>query len=101
MKVNKNIEKPSNIIGLPMLEFVFLAGYFFSLIFVYNILGTFNVHPNYWYLVFVILSTWGIYLLLKWASKNKYPGFLVSYLSFKFLQSKNLDIHKFKITIKK
>jgi hypothetical protein len=101
MKVNKNIEKPSYVLGLPIQEFIILVGYFLSLFILNNILGSFGLLLGLWFWLFLVFSCWGFYLLLKWGARQNYPGFLLSLFSFRFLQGKKIQLRQFKITIKK
>jgi len=100
MKVNKSIEKPSHVLGLPMQDFIILLGYFGILFILNNILGSFGLYFGYWFYIFLIFSTWGIYIILKWAGTKKYPGYLISLFSFKSLQGKNIEVRNFTIKIK-
>ena len=101
MKVNKHIEKPSYIIGLPVQEFVVLVGYAFVIFFLNNVLGSFGLLLGYWFYIFLVFSTWGFYLLLKWGARQNYPGFLISYFSFKVMQRRKIELKQFSILIKK
>ena len=101
MKVNKTIEKPSHVIGLPLQEFIILLGYFLLLFLLNNILGSFGLQLGLWFYVFLIFSLWGLYLLLKWGARQQYPGFLLSIFSFRFLQTKKIELRNFNIKIKK
>jgi len=101
MKVNKHIEKPSYIIGLPAQEFIVLVGYAFTLFFLNNILGSFGLLLGYWFYLFWVFTTWGMYLVLKWGARQNYPGFLISYFSFKVMQGKKIELKQYSILIKK
>ena len=101
MKVNKHIEKPSYIIGLPAQEFIVLIGYFFALFVLNNILGSFGLLLGYWFYLFLFFTTWGMYLVLKWGARQNYPGFLISYFSFKVMQGKKIELKHYSILIKK
>lgn len=101
MKVNKHIEKPSYIIGLPVQEFIILIGYFFAAFVFNNILGSFGILFGYWFYLFLFFTTWGLYLTLKWGARQNYPGFLISFFSFKVVQGKKIELKQFSISIRK
>jgi len=100
MKVNKNIEKPSYVLGLPIQEFIMLVGYFLSLFILNNIVGSFGLVLGIWFWLFLLFSSWGLYILLKWGAKQNYPGFLLSLFSFRLIQGKKIELKKFKISVK-
>lgn len=101
MKVNKHIEKPSYVLGLPIQEFIILVAYFLALFIINNILGSFGLSLGIWFWLFLIFSTWGFYVLLKWGSRQNYPGFLLSLFSFKVLQGKKIEIRRFNLSNRK
>lgn len=101
MQVNKNIEKPSYVLGLPMQEFIFLAVYFFGLIILNNLVKAFGLTLTGWFWLFLIITTWALYLILKWGARQNYPGFLFSYFSFTLKQPKKIEIKRTKIKVVK
>ncbi|MHB8260121.1 MAG: hypothetical protein ACYDCN_13125 [Bacteroidia bacterium] len=101
MIVNKNIEKPAYVFGVPASEavaipilfmIILVIGIFIQSVFGIQVLGK---------LMFVdILLAWGSFLVLKWASKQKYPGFLFSILAYKFSQKRKIEPKGFRIKLK-
>ena len=100
MKVPKTITKPSYILGLPQTDFYIMLGYAMGTMFLSNALLSFGVNLKFWGYLFVIFSTWALYIFLRWGSRQNHPGFIFSFIAFKWLQAKKITASGFKIKIK-
>lgn len=100
MKVPKTITKPNYVFGVPQVDFYILLGYLMGSMFLVNLLLTFGIHLKYWGYLFVIFSTWGLYIYLRWGSRQNHPGFMFSWFSYKFLQPGKIIAQGFKIEVK-
>jgi len=99
MKVSKAVSKPSYIIGLPQTDFLIWLGYTMISMFINNALMSFGVSLKFWGYIFIIVTSWSVFLLLKWGAKQNHAGFILSYLSFRFLQPKKVTTSGFSIKV--
>ena len=100
MKVPRVISKPSYIMGLPAVDFYVVLIYFIVLMFLNNIMLTFGVNFGLWGYIFIIFSTWGIYIFLRWGARQSHPGFIFSYIAHRFMQPKKVTAAGYKIKVK-
>lgn len=99
MKTFKAIEKKAQLLGLPMQDmFALLFG--LSLAMVLGIVLNFFVPVTKYYFFVVMLSTVGAFFSLKRINKSKHPSFLFSYFSYRFLQTRRIEIRNQKRVIK-
>jgi hypothetical protein len=94
MKVPRTISKPSYVFGLPQTDFRLLLAWFTGTFILNNLLQTFGVPLKLFGWAFIALSTWALFLYLRYGAKQNYPGFLSSKISYLFFQPKKISASK-------
>ena len=89
MKTFRTIEKQAQLLGLPMTD-LFALSFIMSLAIVFGIVLNFMIPMSKYYFWGVILSAGVAYLLLKRMNRNKHPSRIFSYLSYRFLQPRQV-----------
>jgi len=101
MIVNKNIEKPTYVFGVPASEAVVIPILFMTILVIgIFIQSVFGLQVLGKIMLVDLLLAWSSFLILKWASKQRYPGFLFSILAYKFSQKRKIEPKGFRIKIK-
>ena len=100
MKTFRTIEKQAQLLGLPMTD-LFALLFVMSLAIIVGIVLNFMVPMSKYYFWGVILSAGLAYLLLKRLNKQKHPSRLFSYLSYRFLQPRQILVMTGKLRIKR
>lgn len=87
MKVSKSLEKPTRIMGMRMQELGLYVSLLISLISLTSIARSIVPVPRFVYILIllVLLASW---LVLRWGESKKHPSFLLSIISWVFLQPK-------------
>ena len=91
MKTFRTIEKQAQLLGLPMTD-LFALLFVMSLAIVIGIVLNFMVPMSKYYFWGVILSAGVAYLLLKRLNRQKHPSRMFSYLSYRFLQPRQVTV---------
>ena len=99
MKTFRSIEKQAQLLGLPMTD-LFVLSFVMSLAIVLGIVLNFMVPMSKYYFWSVILFTGLGYLLLKRLNRHKHPSRIFSYLSYRFLQPRQVVIRSDRTRIK-
>ena len=99
MKTFRSIEKQAQLLGLPMTD-LFALLFVMSLAIVIGIVLNFMVPMSKYYFWGVILSAGVGYLLLKRLNRNKHPSRIFSYLSYRFLQPRQVVVRSDRTRIK-
>jgi len=99
MNIPRTITKPSYVFGLPQSDFRILLIWFVGLFMLNNLLQTIGVSIRFYGWLFIVLSTWALFIYLRFGARQNYPGFLSSSLSFHFFQGKRIANNGFKIQI--
>ena len=89
MKTFRSIEKQAQLLGLPMTD-LFALLFVMSLAIVIGIVLNFMIPMSKYYFWGVILSAVLAYLLLKRLNRQQHPSRLFSYLSYRFLQPRQV-----------
>ena len=110
MKTFRSIEKQAQLLGLPMTD-LFALLFVMSLAIVFGIVLNFMIPMSKYYFWGVILSAGLAYLLLKKLNRQQYPlvgtpmgkhpSRLFSYLSYRFLQPRQVVVKRGKLRIKR
>ena len=105
MKTFRSIEKQAQLLGLPMTD-LFALLFVMSLAIVIGIVLNFMIPMSKYYFWGVILSAGLAYLLLKKLNRRQYPlgkhpNRLFSYLSYRFLQPRQILVKMGKLRIKR
>lgn len=90
MKVQKSLEKPTRILGMRMQELGLYVCLLIGLITLASIARTIVPVPRavYAVILFLLVVSW---LVLRWGERHKHPSFLVSMISWKLLQPKQVN----------
>lgn len=91
-KVYKIVEKKGQVFGLPFIDLGLIVLYFVGFIIAIIVLKMFKVNVPKGMLIFNMISTIFLVSFLKYLNKKKHPSFLISFISFKFLQPKHLTL---------
>ena len=100
MKTFRTIEKQAHLLGLPMTD-LFALSFVMSLAIVLGIVLNFMIPMSKYYFWGVILSAGAAYLLLKRLNRNKHPSRIFSFLSYRFLQPRQVAVKSDKLRIKR
>jgi hypothetical protein len=100
MKVPRTITKPTYVLGLPQSDFRLLLAYFILGFVLNNLIQTFGIPVKFWGLLFIGISTWVLFIYLRYGARQNYPGFLSSSLSYMWLQGKQISVNKYRIEIR-
>ena len=100
MKTFRTIEKQAQLLGLPMTD-LFALSFVMSLAIVIGIVLNFMVPMSKYYFWGVIFSAGVAYLLLKRLNRKKHPSRMFSYLSYRFLQPRQVIVKSDKLRIKR
>lgn len=102
MEVNKHIEKPAYVFGVPSNEALVIPLLFIVILIlgiaIQNITG---LQILGWVMILDFFLAWILFIVLKWASKQRYPGFLFSIIAYKFMQKRKIEPQGFKLKIQK
>jgi len=101
MKVPRTITKPSFVFGIPQSDFRLILAWFILLFILNNLLQTFGVPVRFYGYLFILSSTWALFIYLRYGARQNYPGFLSSSLSYRFLQAKKISNRVFTIQTEK
>ena len=100
MKTFRSIEKQAQLLGLPMTD-LFALLFVMSLAIVIGIVLNLMIPMSKYYFWGVIVSSSLGYLLLKRLNRKKHPSRLFSYLSYRFLQPRQVVVKSDKLRIKR
>ena len=100
MKTFRSIEKQAQLLGLPMTD-LFALLFVMSLAIVFGIVLNFMISMSKYYFWGVILSAGLAYLMLKRLNRKKHPSRMFSYLSYRFLQPRQVVVKSDKLRIKR
>lgn len=89
-KVYKIVEKKGQVFGLPLLDLALSVLYFVTFTIGIVIVGMFTKVSGKFFLADIV-STILLILFLKYLNKKKHPSFLLSFISFTYLQVKQLN----------
>lgn len=89
-KVFKIVEKKGQVFGLPLLDLGITFLYFIVFTMGIVVVGFF-VPVSGKYFLADLASTILLIIVLKYLNKKKHPSFLLSFISFKYLQLKQLN----------
>lgn len=101
MLVNKNLEKPATILNIPVRDMLLIGILFAFCIIIGYILMAIGLVSVLMVWGLAIGVAWCAFILLSWASRQNYPGFLLSYISYRFLQPKKIDVKGYYVSLKK
>ncbi|UOQ75241.1 hypothetical protein [Hymenobacter cellulosilyticus] len=91
MRSYKSIERPAQVLGMNIQDLGIMVGLFIGSVLLLGFLGMAVKIPRLVYLL-VILAELGLILGLRYLSKRQAPGFLMSWLSFTFIQPRRLAV---------
>ena len=100
MKTFRTIQKQAHLLGLPMTD-LFALLFVMSLAIVFGIVLNFMIPMSKYYFWGVILSAGLAYLMLKRLNRQKHPSRMFSYLSYRFLQPRQVIVKSDKLRIKR
>ncbi len=105
MKTFRTIEKQAQLLGLPMTD-LFALSFIMSLAIVFGIVLNFMIPMSKYYFWGVILLAGLAYLMLKRLNRQQYPlgkhpSRMFSYLSYRFLQPRQVAVKSDKLRIKR
>ncbi|RYC66563.1 hypothetical protein EQG79_28630 [Spirosoma sordidisoli] len=90
MKVQKSLEKPTRILGMRMQELGLYVCLLIGLITLASLARTIVPVPRAVYAVILILLVLS-WLVLRWGERHKHPSFLISMISWAWLQPKQVN----------
>jgi len=90
MKVQKSLEKPTRILGMRMQELGLYVCLLVGLITLASLARTVIPVPRSVYAIILILLVLS-WLVLRWSERNKHPSFLISMISWTWLQPKKVN----------
>lgn len=90
MRVQKSLEKPTRILGMRMQELGLYVCLLIGLITLASLARTIVPVPRAVYAVILILLVLS-WLVLRWGERHKHPSFLISLISWTWLQPKRVN----------
>lgn len=99
MKVNKHIEKPAYILGVPVGEFFLVAILFIAMLVLSVLAGSFGFPYMKTLIAIGFFISWSLFLFVKWGNSKNYPGYILSIISFRFLQKRKINVKGYYIQI--
>lgn len=91
MRTFKSIERPAQVLGIPIQDLGFVALLLIGGGMLLGILSMFLHISGKAYLVLVVLVI-GLFIWLRWLAKHRPPGYLMGLLSYKLQQPKRLTL---------
>ncbi|KAA5539645.1 hypothetical protein [Adhaeribacter rhizoryzae] len=91
MRSYKSIEKPAQVLGMNIMDLGLVVGLFIGSILLLGFLNMLIHIPRLVYLVVFLLEI-SLVLFLRFLTKTRPPGFLISWLSFKFVQPRRIAV---------
>ena len=90
MKVQKSLEKPTRILGMRMQELGLYVSLLIGLITLASLARTIVPVPRavYGIILVLLVVSW---LVLRWGERHKHPSFLISIISWTWLQPKKVN----------
>lgn len=89
MKVQKSLEKPTRILGMRMQELGLYVCLLIGLITLASLARSVIPVPRAVYVVILAMLVFS-WLVLRWGERHKHPSFLISFISWAFLQPKRV-----------
>ena len=92
LKNYKIVEGQTKIFGINFDDLKILGAVVGCIFAIPSILDIFryNLGPNFYLIGITVALT--LFIILSWANKKKYPGFLLSYISYKSQQSRKITV---------
>lgn len=90
MKVQKSLEKPTRILGMRMQELGLYVSLLIGLITLASLARTIVPVPRAVYGIILVLLVMS-WLVLRWGERHKHPSFLISIISWTWLQPKKVN----------
>lgn len=91
MRTFKSIERPAQVLGIPIQDLGFVALLLIGGGILLGVLSMLLPIPSKSYLVLLLLTA-GLFFGLRWLAKHRPPGFLMGWLSYKIRQPKRLTL---------
>jgi hypothetical protein len=91
MRSYKSIEKPAQVLGMNIMDLGLVVGLFICSVLLLGFLNMLVHVPRLVYLMVFLLEI-NLVLVLRFLTKTHPPGFLISWLSFKFVQPRRIAV---------
>ncbi|WP_026461337.1 hypothetical protein [Adhaeribacter aquaticus] len=100
MRSYKSIEKPAQVLGMNIMDLGLAVGLFIGSVLLLGFLNMLVSIPRLVYLAVFLLEV-GLILVMRFLTKTHPPGFLVGWLSFRYVQPRRISVGSIPVAAKK
>lgn len=91
MRSYKSLERPAQILGMNLVDLGLVVAFLIGTVMLLGILSALVTVPGWLHTLVLVLAI-GMFFGLRWLSKNRPPGFLMSFLSYHLVLPKRIAL---------